>query len=119
MTRPKVNMTPPHPGEFMRIEVLEDLDLTVKEVAEILGVGEATISDLLNGNAALTPKIVQRIEKAFGVGRDMLLRIQKWHNESRKGERALGQIRLASGDRFLLNGVVCRKFENTRHDDQR
>ena len=88
MTRLKVNMTPPHPGEFVRVEVFEDLDLTVKEAAEILRVGEATLSELLNGDADLTPEIAQRIEKAFGVGGDMLLRMQEWHSESETQARS-------------------------------
>lgn len=88
MARLKVNMTPPHPGEFVRVEVFEDLDLTVKEAAEILSVREVMLSDMLNGNAALTPEMAQRIEKAFGVGGNMLLRMQEWHSTSQKRARA-------------------------------
>ena len=78
----EVNMTPPHPGEFVRVEVIDDLGLTVIKAAEILGVGEATLLDLLNGDTELTPDMARRIEKAFGVGGDMLLRMQAWHNRS-------------------------------------
>ena len=34
----KVKMTPTHPGEFIRAEVLEPLNLNVTRAAEILGV---------------------------------------------------------------------------------
>ena len=83
-----VNMTPPHPGEFVRVEVIEDLGLTEEKAAEILGVPEQQLSDLLNGGADLTPEMARRIEEAFGVGGDMLLRMQIWHNESRTRERS-------------------------------
>ncbi len=67
-------MTPSHPGDFIRTEVIEELGLSVTEAAESLGVRRATLSDLLNGNAALSPEMALRIEKAFDVSMDMLLR---------------------------------------------
>ena len=84
----EVNMTPSHPGEFVRVEVVEELGLSVTQAAGILGVRRATLSDLLNGNAALSPEMALRIEKAFGVGMDMLLRMQAWHDASRMRARA-------------------------------
>ena len=50
----KVNMTPSHPGDFIRTEIIEELGLNVTRAARILGVRRATLSDLLNGNAALS-----------------------------------------------------------------
>ena len=78
----KVNMTPSHPGDFIRTEIIEELGLNVPRAAEILGVRRATLSDLLNGHAALSPEMALRIEKAFGVGMDMLLRMQAWYDAS-------------------------------------
>ena len=37
-----VNMTPSHPGDFIRSEIIEELDLSVTKAAEILGVRRAT-----------------------------------------------------------------------------
>ena len=84
----KVNMTPSHPGDFIRTEIIEELDLNVTRTAEILGVRRATLSDLLNGNAALSPEMALRIEKAFGVGMDMLLQMQAWYDASQMRARA-------------------------------
>ena len=84
----KVNMTPSHPGDFIRTEIIEELGLNVTKAAEILEVRRATLSDLLNGNAALSPEMVQRSEKAFGVGMDMLLRMQAWYDASQMRTRA-------------------------------
>ena len=83
----EVNMTPSHPGEFVRVEVIEELGLSVTRAAEVLGVRRATLSDLLNGNAALSPEMALRIEKAFAVSMDMLLRMQAWHDASRMRAR--------------------------------
>ena len=84
----KVSMTPSHPGEFIRAEIIEELGLTVSKAAELLGVRRATLSDLLHCKAALSPEMALRIEKAFGVSMDTLLRMQAWHDASRMRERA-------------------------------
>ena len=83
-----VNMTPPHPGEFVRREVVEEYGLNVTEAAAILGVRRATLSDLLHGKAALSPGMALRIEKGFGVRMDLLLRMQAWYDASRMRARA-------------------------------
>ncbi len=90
----KVNMTPCHPGDFIRTEVVEELGLNVTKAAEILGVRRATLSDLLNGNAALSPEMALRIEMAFGVSMDMLLKMQAWYDASQMRARA-GEISVA------------------------
>ena len=84
----EVNMTPSHPGDFIRTEVIEELGLSVTKTAEILGVRRATLSDLLNGKAALSPEMALRIEKAFDVSMDMLLRMQAWYDASQMRARA-------------------------------
>lgn len=84
----QVGMTPSHPGEFIRAEVVEDLGLTVSRAAGILGVRRATLSDLLNGRAALSPEMALRLEMAFGVNMEMLLRMQAWHDAHRMRARA-------------------------------
>ena len=57
---------PAHPGQFIRMEVIEPLGLSVTKAAAILGVTRPALSALLNGHAALTPEMALRIEKAFG-----------------------------------------------------
>ena len=85
----KVNMTPSHPGDFIRREVIEELGLNVTRAAEILGVRRATLSDLLNGNAAVYRQRWHCVfEKAFDVSMDMLLRMQAWYDASQMRARA-------------------------------
>lgn len=84
----QVNMAPSHPGDFIRTEVLDELGLNVTKAAEILGVRRATLSDLLNGNASLSPEMALRIEKAFGISMDMLLRMQAWYDSEQMRARA-------------------------------
>ena len=84
-------MTPTHPGEFIREEILNELHLSVSRAAEVLGVRRATLSDLVHGKAALSPEMALRIEKAFAVDMEMLLRMQAWHDTHAMRQRA-GEI---------------------------
>ena len=67
---------------------MEAQGLNVTRAAKILNVRRATLSDLLNGHAALSPEMALRIEKAFGVNMDMLLRMQAWYDASRMRARS-------------------------------
>jgi len=67
---------PAHPGQFIRMEIIEPLDLSVTRAAEIIGVTRPALSALLNGRASLSPDMALRIEKAFGPKMDTLLRMQ-------------------------------------------
>lgn len=84
----KIGMKPAHPGEFIREEVLNELGLSVARAAEVLGVRRATLSDLVNEKAALSPEMAMRVEKAFGVSMDTLLRMQAWHDSYTMRQRA-------------------------------
>ena len=77
-----ITMTPSHPGDFIRTEIVEELGLSVAKVAEILGVHRTTLSDLLNSNATLSAEMALRIEKAFSISMDTLLRMQAWYDAS-------------------------------------
>jgi addiction module HigA family antidote len=68
--------SPAHPGEFIRHEIIEPLGLNVTSAAAALGVTRAALSALLNQRASLSPEMALRIEKAFGVSMDTLMRMQ-------------------------------------------
>jgi plasmid maintenance system antidote protein VapI len=53
-----------------------------------LKVRRATLLDLLNGKAALTPEMALRIEKAFGPDMDHLLRMQLAYDVAKTREHA-------------------------------
>ena len=81
---------PPHPGDLIRTEVIEALGLSVTQAAELLGVRRATLSDLLNEKAGLSPEMALRIEKAFGPKMEHLLQMQLAYD--------IAQVRLREGD---------------------
>jgi antitoxin HigA-1 len=81
---------PPHVGKVIWHGILEPLDLSVTKAASILGVRRATLSDLVNGKAALTAEMALRIQKAFGPDVDHLLRMQVAYDVAQVRKRARG-----------------------------
>jgi antitoxin HigA-1 len=71
---------PVHPGEFIRAEILDPHDLSVTAAAEVLGVTRQALSNLLNGQADLSGDMALRLEKAFGIRMDTLMRMQSSHD---------------------------------------
>lgn len=69
-------MNPAHPGGFVKSEIIEALGLSVTDAAHVLGVTRPALSALLNERAHLSPEMALRIEKAFGVSMDTLMRMQ-------------------------------------------
>jgi addiction module HigA family antidote len=67
---------PPHPGDFIRTEIIRPAGLSVTAAARALHVSRLALSNLLNGNADLSGEMALRIEKAFGVKMDTLMRMQ-------------------------------------------
>lgn len=80
--------SPAHPGAFLKSEIIAPLGLSVTAAARALGVTRPALSALLNERAGLSPDMALRIEKAFGVRMDTLLRMQTaWEiAEARKRE---------------------------------
>lgn len=67
---------PTHPGWFVKSKIIEMHGLSVTEAAQALGVTRPALSALLNGRAHLSPEMALRIEKAFGLSLDTLMRMQ-------------------------------------------
>ena len=67
---------PAHPGGFVKSEIIEALGLSVTDAARVLGVTRPALSALLNERVHLSPEMALRIEKAFGVSMDTLMRMQ-------------------------------------------
>lgn len=82
---------PPHPGDFVRTEIIEPTGLSVTAAAIVLQVSRPALSSLLNPKADLSGDMALRIEKAFGVKMDTLMRMQAAYDiaETRKREKQI------------------------------
>ncbi len=83
--------SPPHPGDFIRTEIIEPAGLSVTDAAKALQVSRPALSSLLNGKANLSGDMALRIEKAFGVKMDTLMRMQSAYDiaQIRKREKEI------------------------------
>src|SRR2546428_5726952 len=84
---------PPHPGAFIRTEIIQPAGLSVTAAAAALKVSRPALSSLLNGKADLSGDMALRIEKAFGPKMDTLLRMQASYDIARTRQRE-GQIKV-------------------------
>lgn len=82
---------PPHPGDFIRTEIIEPTGLSVTKAAAALQVSRPALSSLLNGKADLSGEMALRLEKAFGVKMDTLMRMQAAYDiaQTRKREKQI------------------------------
>jgi antitoxin HigA-1 len=93
--------TPVHPGGFVKTEIIEPLCLSVTAAAQALGVTRPALSGLLNERVSLSPEMALRIEKAFGVLMDTLMRMQNAYDiaqaRGRAGEIKVKPFKMKSG----------------------
>ena len=78
---------PPHPGDFIRTEIIEPAGLSVTAAAAALQVSRPALSSLLNGKADLSGEMALRIEKAFGVKMETLMRMQSAYDIAKTRSR--------------------------------
>jgi addiction module HigA family antidote len=88
---------PPHPGDFIRTEIIKPAGLSVTAAAAAMQVSRPALSSLLNGNADLSGDMALRIEKAFGVKMDTLMRMQASYDiaQTRKREKTIHVRRIS------------------------
>ena len=82
---------PPHVGGFVRHDIVAPLNLTVTDAAKALGVTRPALSALLNEHVDLSAEMALRIEKAFGVSMEILMRMQNSYDiaKARRGAKAI------------------------------
>ncbi len=67
---------PAHPGKILKTGYIDELHLSVAEVALKLGVSRKTIYDIINGKASITPAMALKIAKAFNSDAQFWLDLQ-------------------------------------------
>ena len=67
---------PPHPGEFIWDTYLEPFDVSIRALAESLGVAASTVNRVINGQSGISPEMALRLSKAFGRSPESWLAMQ-------------------------------------------
>ena len=69
-----------HPGEWLRLEIVEPSGLNVTELADHMDVARQSMSKLLNSRQGLSADMAIRFEKAFGISALTMMRMQLDHD---------------------------------------
>lgn len=67
---------PPHPGEFIWETYLAANDVSVRSLAQSLGVAASTVTRLVNGQSGVSPEMALRLSKALGRSAESWLAMQ-------------------------------------------
>jgi addiction module HigA family antidote len=73
----KIRRRPVHPGEMLREEFMEPLDLSINGLALELHVPVTRISEIVNERRGVTADTALRLARYFGMSPDFWMNIQK------------------------------------------
>ena len=83
---------PPHPGEILRTDYLEPLDLSVTAAPRALGVTRKTLSAVLNERAGISPAMAHRLAKALATTPEFWVNLQVQYDLWQARETELDQV---------------------------
>jgi len=88
---------PPHPGEFIRETYIEPFDISIRSLAENLGVVASTLARIVSERSAVSPEMALRLSKAIGRSPESWLAMQNNYDlwQARKSAN-LSQVRKIS-----------------------
>lgn len=91
-------MNPHHPGETIRVDCIEALDLTIADAAAHLQIDEAALAAVCACEAPITADLAIRFEQAFGSTADTWLRLQNAYDlaQARKSACDIKRIERAA-----------------------
>jgi antitoxin HigA-1 len=79
MIRVPTHRPPTHPGEMLKEEFLEPMQISQRDLANAIHVPYQKINELVNRKQGVTPSIALRLAKFFGVSADFWLNLQvRW-----------------------------------------
>ena len=65
-----------HPGEILRLEFLEPLDITPYRLSKDIGVAQTRISEILSGKRSITADTALRLSRYFGNSAQFWMHLQ-------------------------------------------
>lgn len=74
------NRVPAHPGEILKREYLEPLDMTVEAMAQHLHVESDDLRALIGGRADISPQLAWRLAGALDTTPEFWLQLQANHD---------------------------------------
>jgi len=79
MVRVPTNREPTHPGEMLREEFLKPMNITQRELADLIHVPYQRVNELVNKRRGITPSTALRLARAFGNSPSFWMNLQlRW-----------------------------------------
>ncbi len=72
-----ITRRPTHPGEIIKSDYLEPLNITISTAAEALKVSRKTLSQIVNERGPVTTLMALRLSKAFNTSPELWLNLQR------------------------------------------
>jgi addiction module HigA family antidote len=89
-TRRKRDIPPVHPGEILRTEFLEPLELSINALSRSIKVPRTRLNDIVRGRRGITADTAMRLARYFGVSAQFWMNLQS-HYELEVAEETLGK----------------------------
>ena len=70
------NRAPSHPGEILKEEFLEPMDLKQRALSEKMNVSEQRINELVNGKRGITPETAILLSRVLGTSAEFWMNLQ-------------------------------------------
>jgi len=70
------NRQPTHPGEILRYEYLEELNMTQQQLADAIGITRVRINEIILGKRSVTPDTAFRLAKFFNTTPEFWVSLQ-------------------------------------------
>jgi len=88
---------PTHPGALLREDVIPATGRTKTEIAQLLGISRQHLYDILRERKPVSPAIAVRLDKLFGDGAGVWVRMQAacdaWHAERKEDVSKIPALR--------------------------
>jgi addiction module HigA family antidote len=84
---------PIHPGEILRTEFLEELEITPYALARDAGIDKGNLSRILNGKSSITAETALRLGEFFGTSPDSWINLQAQYDLEVAKDKSLKRIR--------------------------
>lgn len=81
-----------HPGEILREEFMQPMDLKAAQLAEAMGTSAVNLSRILNGKQSISAEMAVRLSKVFGTSIDFWMNLQSQYDLAALGADKIRQI---------------------------
>ena len=70
------NRQPTHPGEIIRYEYLDELNMTQQQLADAIGITRVRVNEIILGKRSITPDTAFRLAKFFNTTPEFWIGLQ-------------------------------------------